>query len=167
MVRRDGCEPMGLGAGLGALVTEWAWELPAAGASLRERWAAIAPDLGTPEPAWGVPMHLISCDGPMGSDSGLPVARGAPVGCETPQGPHTGNRRNATRGAAISLTTVQQTAPGLVSYCKAARISLEKAGLADQRVALCVLADRSRSVGKFFAMDRSPGRELSFDRQAN
>ncbi|MFD3937845.1 DciA family protein [Streptomyces sp. NPDC058611] len=44
-VRRDGRERMGLGAALGALVTERAWELPAAGASLRERWAAIAPDL--------------------------------------------------------------------------------------------------------------------------
>jgi hypothetical protein len=29
----------------GSLVTERAWELPAAGASLRERWAAIAPEL--------------------------------------------------------------------------------------------------------------------------
>ncbi|WP_329317057.1 MULTISPECIES: DUF721 domain-containing protein [unclassified Streptomyces] len=36
---------MSLGAALGALVTERAWELPAASASLRERWAAIAPDL--------------------------------------------------------------------------------------------------------------------------
>ncbi|MFI1285227.1 DciA family protein [Streptomyces sp. NPDC020858] len=44
-VRRDGREPMGLGAALGALVTERAWTLPAAGASLCERWAAIAPDL--------------------------------------------------------------------------------------------------------------------------
>ncbi|MFG2987422.1 DUF721 domain-containing protein [Streptomyces sp. NPDC048258] len=44
-VRRDGREPMGLGAALGTLVTERAWELPAVGASLRERWAAIAPDL--------------------------------------------------------------------------------------------------------------------------
>ncbi|AYV32982.1 hypothetical protein EES41_40120 (plasmid) [Streptomyces sp. ADI95-16] len=44
-VRRDGREPMGLGAALGALVTERAWMLPAAGASLCERWAAIAPDL--------------------------------------------------------------------------------------------------------------------------
>ncbi|MFI9311172.1 DUF721 domain-containing protein [Streptomyces triculaminicus] len=44
-VRRDGREPMGLAAAIGALVTERAWELPAAGATLRERWAAIAPDL--------------------------------------------------------------------------------------------------------------------------
>ncbi|MFJ2170382.1 DUF721 domain-containing protein [Streptomyces griseofuscus] len=44
-VRRDGREPIGLGAAIGALVTERAWELPAAGASLRERWAAIAPEL--------------------------------------------------------------------------------------------------------------------------
>ncbi|MFD9807667.1 DUF721 domain-containing protein [[Kitasatospora] papulosa] len=44
-VRRDGREPMGLGAALGALVTERAWELPAAGASLHERWVAIAPEL--------------------------------------------------------------------------------------------------------------------------
>ncbi|WP_327349035.1 DciA family protein [Streptomyces europaeiscabiei] len=45
VVRRDGREPMGLGAAIGALVTERAWELPAAGATLRERWAAIAPEL--------------------------------------------------------------------------------------------------------------------------
>ncbi|MFD3533342.1 DUF721 domain-containing protein [Streptomyces sp. NPDC058664] len=44
-VRRDGREPMGLGAAIGALVTERAWELPAAGASLRERWEALAPEL--------------------------------------------------------------------------------------------------------------------------
>ncbi|WP_069772222.1 DciA family protein [Streptomyces sp. LUP30] len=45
VVRRDGREPMGLGAAIGALVTERAWELPAAGASLRGRWEAIAPEL--------------------------------------------------------------------------------------------------------------------------
>ncbi|MFD4528387.1 DciA family protein [Streptomyces sp. NPDC058470] len=45
VVRRGGREPMGLGAAIGALVTERAWELPAAGATLRERWAAIAPEL--------------------------------------------------------------------------------------------------------------------------
>ncbi|MFB7260645.1 DciA family protein [Streptomyces nojiriensis] len=44
-VQRDGREPIGLGAALGALVTERAWTLPAAGASLCERWVAIAPDL--------------------------------------------------------------------------------------------------------------------------
>ncbi|MFE2046013.1 DciA family protein [Streptomyces sp. NPDC059477] len=44
-VRRDGREPMGLGAAIGALVTERAWALPAAGGALRERWAVIAPDL--------------------------------------------------------------------------------------------------------------------------
>ncbi|MGW1189290.1 hypothetical protein [Streptomyces sp. NPDC002559] len=44
-VRRDGREPMGLGAAIGALVTGRAWELPAAGATLCERWAAIAPEL--------------------------------------------------------------------------------------------------------------------------
>ncbi|MFJ4329158.1 DUF721 domain-containing protein [Streptomyces tricolor] len=45
VVRRDGREPLNLAAAIGALVTERAWELPAAGASLRERWASIAPDL--------------------------------------------------------------------------------------------------------------------------
>ncbi|SHM24736.1 Protein of unknown function [Streptomyces yunnanensis] len=44
-VRRDGREPIGLGAAIGAPVTERAGELPAVGASLRERWAAIAPEL--------------------------------------------------------------------------------------------------------------------------
>ncbi|MFD3821922.1 DciA family protein [Streptomyces sp. NPDC058625] len=44
-VCRDGREPMGLGAAIGALVTERAWELPAASATLRDRWAAIAPEL--------------------------------------------------------------------------------------------------------------------------
>ncbi|KOG73063.1 hypothetical protein ADK78_17530 [Kitasatospora aureofaciens] len=43
--RRNGRELMGLGSAIGALVTERAWELPAAGATLRERWAAIAPEL--------------------------------------------------------------------------------------------------------------------------
>ncbi|MFF8867824.1 DciA family protein [Streptomyces sp. NPDC015139] len=45
VVRRGGREPMGLGTAIGALVTERAWELPAAGASLRARWEAIAPEL--------------------------------------------------------------------------------------------------------------------------
>ena len=45
VVRRDGREPMGLGAAIGALVTERAWELPAAGATLRQRWEDIAPEL--------------------------------------------------------------------------------------------------------------------------
>jgi predicted nucleic acid-binding Zn ribbon protein len=45
VVRRGGREPMGLGAAISALVTERAWELPAAGATLRERWEAIAPEL--------------------------------------------------------------------------------------------------------------------------
>ncbi|MER6738441.1 CbrC family protein, partial [Streptomyces puniciscabiei] len=44
-VRRDGREPMGLGAAIGTLVTGRAWELPTAGATLRERWTAIAPEL--------------------------------------------------------------------------------------------------------------------------
>ncbi|WP_329167309.1 DciA family protein [Streptomyces sp. NBC_01717] len=43
--RRDGRDPMDLGATIGALLTERAWEVPAAGASLRQRWAAIAPEL--------------------------------------------------------------------------------------------------------------------------
>ncbi|MFB6989519.1 DUF721 domain-containing protein [Streptomyces sp. NPDC056304] len=43
-MRRDEREPMGLGAAIGALVTERAWGLPAAGASPRERWATIAPE---------------------------------------------------------------------------------------------------------------------------
>lgn len=43
-VRHGGREPLGLGAAIGMLVNERAWELPAAGASLRERWEAIAPE---------------------------------------------------------------------------------------------------------------------------
>ncbi|MER6123031.1 DUF721 domain-containing protein [Streptomyces sp. NPDC001795] len=45
VVRRGGREPLDLGAAIGALVTERAWELPAVGATLRERWEAIAPEL--------------------------------------------------------------------------------------------------------------------------
>jgi hypothetical protein len=41
----SGREPLGLGAAIGALVIERARELPAAGATLRERWAAIARNL--------------------------------------------------------------------------------------------------------------------------
>ncbi|MGA5128126.1 DUF721 domain-containing protein [Streptomyces pseudogriseolus] len=44
-VRRGGREPMGLGAAIGVLVTERAWELPAADATLRDRRAPIAREL--------------------------------------------------------------------------------------------------------------------------
>ncbi|MER5781300.1 DUF721 domain-containing protein [Streptomyces mobaraensis] len=43
--RRDGREPLTLTSALAALVVERAWDLPTAGATLRERWTAIAPDL--------------------------------------------------------------------------------------------------------------------------
>lgn len=42
-VRHSGREPLDLGAAIGALVTERAWELPAAGATLRERWGGHRP----------------------------------------------------------------------------------------------------------------------------
>ncbi|MET8746172.1 DUF721 domain-containing protein [Streptomyces sp. NPDC004728] len=45
MVQRDGREPMGLGTAIGTLVASRAWEIPAIGASLRERWAVIVPEL--------------------------------------------------------------------------------------------------------------------------
>ena len=41
VVRREGREPMGLGAVSGALVAERAWEIPAAGATLRQRWEVV------------------------------------------------------------------------------------------------------------------------------
>ncbi|WP_329391473.1 DciA family protein (plasmid) [Streptomyces sp. NBC_01351] len=44
-VRRDGRAPMGLGEAFTALMAERDWEIPAAGAGLCERWAALAPDL--------------------------------------------------------------------------------------------------------------------------
>ncbi|MFD9572654.1 DciA family protein [Streptomyces sp. NPDC059982] len=44
-VRRDGRAPMGLGEAFTALMAERGWDIPAAGASLCERWAALAPDL--------------------------------------------------------------------------------------------------------------------------
>ncbi|MEU4729615.1 DciA family protein [Streptomyces sp. NPDC023588] len=44
-VRRDGRAPMGLGEAFTALIAEHGWDIPTAGASLCERWAALAPDL--------------------------------------------------------------------------------------------------------------------------
>ncbi|MEU9233555.1 DciA family protein [Streptomyces subrutilus] len=44
-VRRDGRAPMGLGEAFTELMAERGWETPTAGASLCERWAALAPDL--------------------------------------------------------------------------------------------------------------------------
>ncbi|MFD8288030.1 DciA family protein [Streptomyces lavendulae] len=41
-VPRSGREPMGLGAALGVLVTERAWDIPAAGGAVLDRWPAIA-----------------------------------------------------------------------------------------------------------------------------
>ncbi|ESP95902.1 hypothetical protein B591_29764 [Streptomyces sp. GBA 94-10 4N24] len=43
--RTSGREPVSLAGALDALVTDRAWELPAAGGTLRDRWAAIAPQL--------------------------------------------------------------------------------------------------------------------------
>ena len=44
-VRGDGREPRGLAAVFQQLVTERAWEVPAAGGSVLQQWPAIAPDL--------------------------------------------------------------------------------------------------------------------------
>ncbi|MFI0742682.1 DciA family protein [Streptomyces sp. NPDC021100] len=43
--RRDGRDPLNLAGALAALVVERAWDLPTAGATLRERWTVIAPEL--------------------------------------------------------------------------------------------------------------------------
>ncbi|MFJ7786919.1 DciA family protein [Streptomyces albidoflavus] len=43
--RTSGREPVSLAGALDALITDRAWELPAAGGTLRDRWAAIAPQL--------------------------------------------------------------------------------------------------------------------------
>ncbi|MEU3218286.1 hypothetical protein [Streptomyces sp. NPDC006971] len=40
--RRDGRKPLRLATAPGTLAAERAWELPAAGATLGERWTAIA-----------------------------------------------------------------------------------------------------------------------------
>ncbi|MER5402049.1 DUF721 domain-containing protein [Streptomyces sp. NPDC002599] len=45
VVRRDGREPMGLGAAIGALVTERAWDVLAAGGTVLDRWPGIAAGL--------------------------------------------------------------------------------------------------------------------------
>jgi hypothetical protein len=44
-VRGDGREPVGLAAAFQHLVTERAWEVPAAGGTVLQQWPAIAPDL--------------------------------------------------------------------------------------------------------------------------
>ncbi|WP_030705064.1 MULTISPECIES: DciA family protein [unclassified Streptomyces] len=58
-VRRDGREPSGFAAVLQALMTDRAWELPAAGGTVLERWpdiaAAIAPQL--PDHVQAVTFH--------------------------------------------------------------------------------------------------------------
>ncbi|MCX4971034.1 DUF721 domain-containing protein [Streptomyces sp. NBC_00654] len=50
--RGDGRDPLGLGALLGRLVVERAWDVPVAGGRLSDRWATIAPHLaGHVQPA--------------------------------------------------------------------------------------------------------------------
>ncbi|WP_063762400.1 DciA family protein [Streptomyces sp. NRRL F-5123] len=44
-VRGNGREPLGLAAAFQQLVTERAWEIPAAGGTVLQQWPAIAPDL--------------------------------------------------------------------------------------------------------------------------
>ncbi|GGY09829.1 VWA domain-containing protein [Streptomyces hiroshimensis] len=51
---------------------------------------------------------------------------------------------------AISLTKVEQSAPGLVSLYKAAGVSLEKQGLTGQRAAVYLVLDRSGSMREFY-----------------
>ncbi len=51
---------------------------------------------------------------------------------------------------AISLTKVESQAPGLVSLYKAARVSLEKQGLATQRAAVYLVLDRSGSMRNYY-----------------
>lgn len=51
-VRGEGRDPLGLGAVLGRLVVERAWDVPVAGGRLSDRWATIAPHLaGHVQPA--------------------------------------------------------------------------------------------------------------------
>lgn len=53
-------------------------------------------------------------------------------------------------GPAISLTKVEQTAPGLVSLAKTAAVSLEKSGLTGQRAAVYLVLDHSGSMRPFY-----------------
>ncbi|MFH8886624.1 DciA family protein [Streptomyces californicus] len=58
-VRRDGREPTGFAAVLHTLMTDRAWELPAAGGAVLDRWpdiaATIAPQL--PDHVWAIAFH--------------------------------------------------------------------------------------------------------------
>lgn len=51
----------------------------------------------------------------------------------------------------ISMTKVQEQAPGLVSLAKTAAVSLEKSGLAGQRAAVQLVLDHSGSMQGFYA----------------
>jgi TerF-like vWA domain-containing protein len=51
----------------------------------------------------------------------------------------------------ISITNVEQQAPGLVSLAKTAAVSLEKSGLAGQRAAVQLVLDHSGSMAPFYA----------------
>ncbi|MCX5216188.1 DciA family protein [Kitasatospora sp. NBC_00240] len=44
-LRRDGRDPVGLGAALAGLVADRAWDVPAAGGSILDQWPTIAPEL--------------------------------------------------------------------------------------------------------------------------
>ncbi|MCC3773180.1 VWA domain-containing protein [Streptomyces sp. UNOC14_S4] len=54
------------------------------------------------------------------------------------------------RDAAVSLTKVERTAPGLVSLYKAAAVSLEKQGLTGTRAAVYLVLDRSGSMREYY-----------------
>jgi hypothetical protein len=51
----------------------------------------------------------------------------------------------------ISITKVEQQAPGLVSLAKTAAVSLEKSGLAGQRAAVQLVLDHSGSMHPYYA----------------
>ncbi|MFD8996127.1 vWA domain-containing protein [Streptomyces abikoensis] len=81
----------------------------------------------------------------MTAETAVPAAETAVLTAEAPAVPAV-----SAETAAVSLTKVQETAPGLVSLYKSAGVSLRKQGLAGQRAAVYLVLDRSGSMRRYY-----------------
>ncbi|WP_030589954.1 vWA domain-containing protein [Streptomyces rimosus] len=79
-----------------------------------------------------------------------PADKATPEPTETTPQPQSVPEAPASPAPPTSLTKIESQAPGLVSLYKAARVSLEKQGLATQRAAVYLVLDRSGSMRNYY-----------------
>ncbi|ROP53113.1 VWA domain-containing protein [Streptomyces sp. PanSC9] len=86
----------------------------------------------------------------LATDFGVVVDEEAPAPPAVPRQGGGGGGGGEAPAPAISLSKVQQSAPGLVNLYKAAQVSLDKAGVMGRRAAVYLVLDHSASMHGFY-----------------